>query len=236
MTKAYELHYWPGIQGRGELVRLALEEAGAPYVDVARGPRGVAALMKRMNAALPAPFAPPFLVAGKLVVAQTANILLYLGPRHGLVPRGDAALYTANQHQLTIGDIVSETHDTHHPIATGLRYEDQKREAKKRAAAFTAERIPKYLGYFERVLGKSGGAYLLGRALSYPDLSLFQVLQGLDYAFPKTTSRVLRESPRLRELRARVAARPRIAKYLVSPRRVSFNENGIFRRYPELEP
>lgn len=238
MTKRYELYYWPGIQGRGELVRLALEEAGAPYDDVARGPGGVAALMKRMNDASkgPAPFAPPFLVAGKLVLAQTANILLYLGPRHGLVPRGDAALYAANQLQLTIADLIFETHETHHPIASGLYYEDQKREAKKRAAAFTAERIPKFLGYFERVLAKSGGAFLLGRTLSYADLSLFQVLEGLSYAFPKTTARVLRKAPRSSELRARVASRPRVAAYLASPRRLAFNESGIFRRYPELEP
>jgi glutathione S-transferase len=239
MTKrGYELYYWPGIQGRGEFVRLALEEAGAPYVDVARGPGGVGALMKRMGEGVahsPAPFAPPFLVSGKLVIAQTANILLYLGPRHGLVPRSDAALYAANQHQLTIADIVFEAHETHHPIAGGLYYEDQKPEAKKRAAAFTAERIPKFLGYFERVLAKSGGAYLLGRSLSYPDLSFFQLLEGLTYAFPKTTARVLKKAPRSRELRERVASRPRIAAYLASPRRIPFNEDGIFRRYPELE-
>ena len=239
----YELYYWPGLQGRGEFIRLALEDAGAPYVDVVRLPRseggGIEALMKFLNGHAPAgvlePLGPPFLKHGKLVIAQTANILAWLAPRHGLVGASEAHRLRANQLQLTIADFVSEVHDTHHPIAVGLHYEDQKPEALRRARAFTAERLPKYLGYFERVLSANGGRFSVGRAHSYVDLSLFQVMAGLAYAFPKAMAREAKRLPRLVALQERVAARPGIAAYLASERRVPFNETGIFRRYPELD-
>jgi glutathione S-transferase len=193
-------------------------------------------MMKAMRGAGPLePFAPPFLRAGKLWIAQTANILLFLGPRHGLLPRDEASAFKANQIQLTIADLVAEAHDTHHPVATGLYYEDQKPEAKKSSASFAKERIPKFLSWMERVLAASGGKGLMGRRVSYVDLSAFHVLAGLDYAFPKAMRRVSKSIPLLRALGARVAERPRIAAYLVSERRVAFNEDGIFRRYPELD-
>ena len=230
----YELYYWPSIQGRGEFVRLALEEAAAPYVDVGRTGKTLFTLMER--AAQP-PFAPPYLRAGKLVIGQTANILAYLGPRHGLAPKQEAALLWANQLQLTIADLVAEAHDTHHPIASGLYYEQQRPAAKKRAENFRKERAPKYLGYFERVLEKNpaGDRHLVGRRLSYPDLSLFQIVEGLRYAFPRAMKKLERRCPRVVDLHDRVAARPRMKAYLASPRRIAFNEQGIFRRYPELE-
>jgi glutathione S-transferase len=236
----YELYYWPSIQGRGEFVRLALEEAGADYVDVARkpGPRGgMPAMMKLLDGTRikHPPFAPPFLKAGALLIGQTANILLYLGPRHGLVPRGEGARLWTNQLQLTISDFVGEIHDTHHPIAAGLYYEDQRPAAKRRAADFLKRRAPKFLHYFERVLERGGGHYLLGRTLGYADLSLFQVADGLRYAFPKAVRRLEKKVPRVTALHDRIAARPRIAAYLGSGRRIAFNRSGIFRHYPELD-
>ena len=233
----YELYYWPDIQGRGEFIRLALEEAGADYVDVARRPGGEHRLIRLMSSRREKhpPFAPPFLKAGRLLIAQTANILLYLGPRHGLVPAGEQARLFANQLQLTIADVVEEVHNTHHPIASALYYEDQRREAKRYTAEFWKRRPQKYLGYFERVLERSGGYWLLGRRLSYPDLSLFQIVEGLRYAFPKRMKRLERTIPRVVAVRDRVAERPRIAAYLASTRRIAFNEDGIFRRYPELD-
>jgi glutathione S-transferase len=235
----YELYYWPSIQGRGEFVRLALEDAGADYFDVAREPKGMAAMMRLMESRLlrNPPFAPPFLKAGKLVIAQTANILLYLGPRLGLVPQSEAARPWAHQLQLTIADWVSEAHDTHHPIGGSLYYEDQKREAKRRAADFTAERMPKFFDYFEGILQRNskGNGFLLGREFSYVDLSLFQMIEGLRYAFPKAMKKLEKKYRRALALRDRVAARPRIARYLDSPRRIPFNQEGIFRCYPELE-
>ncbi|HEY1696721.1 MAG TPA: glutathione S-transferase [Polyangiaceae bacterium] len=237
-TKArYELHYWPSIQGRGEFVRLALEDAGAAYVDVARTPSGVKkmmGLMEKPGRAL-APFAPPFLRVGKELVAQTANILHVVAPELGLVPDGAALRTRAHEIQLTIADLVAETHDTHHPVATGAYYEDQKPEAKKRAASFVKERVPKYLGWLERVAKDAGGRYLLGRSVSYVDLSAFQVMAGLVYAFPRAMKKHEKKLPLLRALTARVAGRPRIAAYLASPRRIPFNEMGIFRHYPELD-
>ena len=235
----YELYYWPTIQGRGEFVRLALEEAGADYVDVARkrGEAGIAAMTKLMAGAHIAhpPFAPPFLKAGKLIIAQTANILLYLGPRLGLAPRDEADRLWAHQLQLTISDLVVEIHDTHHPVTTYLYYEEQRPAAKRRTADFWRYRVPKILGYFERVLGKSGGPFTLGRRLSYVDLSLFQIVEGLRYAFPKRMKRFERKVPRLVALHDRVAARPRIAGYLASDRRIPFSQWGIYRYFKELD-
>jgi glutathione S-transferase len=235
----YELYYWPGIQGRGEFVRLALEEAGADYVDVARRSAGMSAMMRLLDGArVERPsFAPPFLKAGKVMVGQTANILLFLGGRHGLAPANEAGRLWTHQLQLTVADLVQEAHDTHHPIAGGLYYEDQKAEARRRAEDFLANRVPKYLGYFETVLARNpaGDRYLVGRRLSYADLSLFQVVAGLRYAFPNAMKRIERKLPLAAALHDRVAARPNIAAYLASKRRLPFSEEGIFRHYPELD-
>ena len=235
----YELYYWPSIQGRGEFVRLALEDADADYVDVARCSKGMAAMMRFMesDAIERLPFAPPFLKAGKLVIAQTANILFYLGSRLDLAPKSEPGRLWAHQLQLTIADWVAEAHDTHHPIAGSLYYEDQKPEAKRRAADFTADRIPKYLGYFERILKRNSnsGGYLLEKKISYVDLSLFQMIEGLRYAFPRVMARLEPKHPRSIALHDRVAARPRLAEYLTSKRRIPFNQEGIFRHYRELD-
>ena len=232
----YELYYWPGIQGRGEFVRLALEDAGADYVDVARLPRGMAAMSRflKSRAVKRPPFAPPFLKAGKLVIGQTANILLFLGPRLGLAPKDAASRLWAHQLQLTIADWVAEVHDTHHPIAGSLYYEDQKREAKRRAENFRNERLPKFMNYFEQALKRNGSRYLVGKTISYVDLSIFQMIEGLCYAFPRAMAKRERKYPRLVALHDRNAARPRLAAYLASERRLPFNQ-GIFRYYPELD-
>ncbi|MBS0248478.1 MAG: glutathione S-transferase [Proteobacteria bacterium] len=234
---AYELCYWPGIQGRGEFVRLALEDAGARYTDVAREKGGMAkmmAMMKGEGEKRP-PFAPPFLRSGKLTIAQIANILFYLGPRLGLAPKDENARLWLNALQLTVTDFVKEVHDTHHPIATGLYYEDQKAEAKQYARHFLTDRVPKYLGYFDGIIEKSGGPYVLGRRVSYTDLSLFQLVEGLRYAFPKAAKKFEKKVPRVIEVHDRVAERDRLKTYVASERRIPFNEDGIFRRYPELD-
>ena len=236
----YELYYQPLIQGRGEFIRLALEDAGADYVDVARDPNfGRPGIMKFMEdpALDHPPYAPPFLKAGKLLISQTANILQFLGPPLGLVPKAEGSRIWANQLQLTVADWLYETGQTHHPIANVLYYEEQTAEAKKRAAHFTANRIPKFLGYFERILKRNaiGNPFLFGKKVCYVDLSLFQMIEGSRYAFPRTMAKLELQAPRLIALHDRVQTRPRIAAYLASPRRLPFNESGIFRHYPELE-
>lgn len=231
----YELYYWPEIQGRGEFVRLALEDAGADYVDVARTSGGMGRMMKMMETEKRPPFAPPFLKAGKLVIAQMADILLYLGPHLKLAPGDQAGQLWLHQLQLTVTDFVKEIHDTHHPVGSDLYYEDQKPEAKRYTSGFLDERAPKYLGYFERVLTNSGGPYLLGRKFTYADLSMFQLIEGLRYAFPKGMKRIERDVPGLVDVHGRIAKRPRIKAYLASERRIPFNESGIFRKYPELD-
>ncbi len=239
----YELYYWPTIQGRGEFIRLVLEAAGADYVDVARGSpdagQGVPALMRLMNDSTfaPPPFAPPFLRSDGIVIAQTANILQFLAPRLGLAPEDPAARIWANQVVLTVMDFLVEAHDTHHPIAAGLYYEDQKAEAKTRAADFLEARAPKYLGYFERVLNSdpAGPDWAVGDRLSPVDTSLFQIVEGMRYAFPRAMARFEKATPALSALRNRVAQQPGIKAYLASDRRIPFNEQGIFRRYPELD-
>ena len=237
----YELYYWPGIQGRGEFVRLAMEECRAQYRDIARESgkgAGIAAMMRILEGrAGRTPFAPPFLKAGRLLIGQTANILQFLGPRHGLVPKSLGGRLWTHQLQLTIADFVVEIHDTHHPVAGGLYYEDQKKEARRRATDFVQNRMPKFLGYFEKVLlqNASGKRYLLGAYLTYADLSVFQVIAGLNYAFPHAMRSAARKYPRLLALHSRIQDRPRIAAYLASPRRIPFNNEGIFRYYPELD-
>ncbi len=241
----YELYYWPSIQGRGEFVRLALEDAGADYADVARlparGDNGVPALMRLLSGESVAcpPFAPPFLrVAGsRQLIAQTANILLFLGPRLGLVPKRESSRLWAHQLQLTIADWLAEVHDTHHPIGGELYYEEQKREARRRAANFCATRLPKFLGYFENIIASNPGwnGGLVGRSTSYVDLSMFQMIAGLRYAVPRTMARLEPKHPGLVALHDRISARPRIAAYLTSKRRIPFNQSGIFRHYPELD-
>lgn len=231
----YTLFYWSGLQGRGEFVRLALEDAGADYLDMARrdGDGVMSPFLQGKHPGV-APFAPPFLKAGRLVIAQTANILHYLGPRLGLLPRGEAAAAHALQLQLSMADLVAEVHETHHPIAGSLYYEDQRAAASERAADFRVHRLPKFLDYFEGVLQGSGGAHALARH-SYVDLSLFQLVRGLEYAFPRAMRKQHRRTKALRALADRIEARPMIAAYLDSPRRVPFSSNGIFRRYPELD-
>jgi len=233
----YQLFYWPEIQGRGEFVRLALEDAGAAYDDVARKSGGTDRMMAMLNGARDKrpPFAPPFLTAGKIVIGQVANILLYLGPRLKLAPRDEASRLWLHQLQLTVTDLVKEIHDTHHPVGSGLYYEDQKPEARRYSENFLDERVPKYLGYFEAVLKKSGGPFLLGRKASYIDLSVFQLIEGLRYAFPRAMKDIEKKTRGLVEVRDRVATRSGIKIYLSSPRRIPFNEMGIFRYYPELD-
>jgi len=234
----YELFYWPSIPGRGEFVRLALEYAGAEYVDVARTPRGMQRLLALVDhdrgPSARLPFAPPVLRAGRLLIAQTASILQFIGAHHGLAPRSEAGALWTQQLQLTIADLVAEVHDTHHPISPGLYYADQKDAARDRARHFRRERLPKYLGYFERVLQANGGR-LVGRRLTYADLSLFQVQAGLEYAFPTAMRRLRRRYPAVLRLATEVRHAPRLASYLASPRRLAFNEEGIFRHYPELD-
>jgi glutathione S-transferase len=231
----YELYYWPSIQGRGEFVRLALEDAGEDYTDVARRAGGVAKLEKFLESAnkRQRPFAPPFLKHGKVVLGQTANILLYLAPRLGLAPEDEPERLWLHQLQLTIADWVVEVHDLHHPIGSSLYYEEQKREAKRRAEDFREQRLPKFLDYFEGLC--SARQYLLGASACHVDLSLFQMIEGLEYALPRRMKRLQGSYPRLYALRDRVAERPRLAEYLASKRRIPFNENGIFRHYPELD-
>ncbi len=239
MTTPYQLYYWDGLQGRGEFVRLVLEEAGVPYVDVARKKGGMPALKASLDGdQVDHPsFAPPVLQAGELLIGQTANILMFLGAKHGLAPRSQQGRLWANQLQLTIADIVAEAHDTHHPISTNAYYEDQKKEAKARSKDFRAERIPKFLDYFEGVIQRNPGrgGYAVGSRLSYVDLSLFQLLDGLVYAFPNTMAKLAPSYPGLFALHAKVAQRPNIAAYLNSKRRIANNETDIFRHYPELD-
>jgi glutathione S-transferase len=236
----YQLYYWPTIQGRGEFVRLALEEAGARYRDVARESgrgAGVPALLALMKRLARPPFAPPFLEAGRLVIGQTANILQFLGVRHGLAPREEGGRLWVHQLQLTLTDFVAEIHDTHHPISGNLYFREQRKEARRRSADFLKNRAPKFLGYFEDVMARNGrqARFLVGARLSYADLSVFQLIAGLGYAFPRASAKFARDYRRLFALHERVQERPRIAAYLASPRRIAFNNEGIFRHYPELD-
>jgi glutathione S-transferase len=247
---AFEFYYWPMIQGRGEVVRLALEEAGTDYIDVARlefmrtdGPKdNRAAILKILQDSRleRPPFAPPFLVDPEndgLMIAQAANILLYLGPKIGLISDSEADQVFAHQIQLTVTDFLMEVHDTHHAVASALYYEDQIEECKKRSANFIEHRIPKHMGYYEAILANnpSASGWLIGDTLTYPDLSMFQIMEGLGYAFPKAFAKVEGDYPKMKALRDAVRDRPNTAGYLASERRIDFNTMGVFRHYPELD-
>ena len=240
-AETYELYYWTSLQGRGEFIRLILEDSGTPYIDVARKPESegggvaaVAAFRNGTNEGYPV-FAPPVLKIGDVVIAQTTNICCFLGERLGLVPDDEASRLHAHQIALTIDDLIVEVHDTHHPVAKILYYKEQKEAAAQRAQIFHQERLPRMLKYFERVLTYNQSYTLVGKEISYVDFMMFQVLEGLNYAFPKSFQQITTETPQLLKLRDTVAARPRIKAYLQSPRRIRFNENGIFRHYPELD-
>ena len=232
---AYDLWYWPTIQGRGEFVRLSLEAAGLAYHDCARE-RGAQAMMTDMaDAGGRPPFAPPYLRIDGLVIAQVANILLYLADHHGLAPEGVADRYWLHQLQLTVTDLVVEVHNVHHPVAAGAYYDEQKPEAARAAAQFREERMPKFLGYFEAAVASNPGDWLAGDRWTYADCSLFQVVEGLTYMFPRRMAMLAPRYPGLMRLRDRVAALPGVRDYLQSDRRIGFNEEGIFRHYPELD-
>lgn len=246
MVKArqtYELYYWPSHQGRGEFIRLALEDAGASYLDAAREPGGIGVMLRFMRGELgaspaPVPFAPPFLRHGKVVLAQTSAILQYLAPQLGLEPRTQLGRLAAIQHQLTLADWVTETQAAHHPIGVGLYYEEQKPEARRSSREFLEHRLPKFLSYFEQVLTRSARRqeYLTGASCSYADLSLFQVIDGLQNAFPHAFAYAAQAAPRVLALSERVKQRPRIAEYLASPRRIPRSiDGGLFSAYPELD-
>ncbi|VVD68584.1 glutathione S-transferase [Pandoraea horticolens] len=238
----FELFYWPGLQGRGEFVRLAFEATGTSYVEIVQGKppgQGMDGLLRTMDdpVCTDPPFAPPFLRVGDELIGQTANILAYLGPLLGLVGESPRARRWVNQLQLTLADLVAEVHDAHHPIASRLYYSNQRMEARKRTAELIDYRLPKFLGYFERVLANNpyAGGWLSEGAMSYADLSLFQVVEGLRYAFPRVMSGFAKAFPRCQATHDAVARVPRIAAYLKSSRRTPFNTTGIFRHYKELD-
>lgn len=232
---AYDLWYWPTIQGRGEFVRLPLEAAGIAYRDRARedGADALVADMKARGAR--GPFAPPYIVDGEVAVAQVANILAWLAERHDIAPASAADRSWLHQIQLTIADMVAEVHNIHHPVDMMAYYDDQKAEAARAATQFRENRIPKYFGHFEAALGSNAGDWLAGARWSYADTSLFQLVAGLRYMFPQRMAAVAGDYPRLARLHDAVAALPGIATYLASDRRLPFNEDGIFRHYPELD-
>jgi len=239
----YELYYWPGIPGRGEFVRLALEDAGADYVDIVRGSADDGLGLTAVTAGLEPehnsrpPFAPPYLRAGNMEISHVANILQFLGPRLDLAPTDEALRYWCHGLQLTMTDFVAEIHDSHHPLGPGLYYEQQTAEAKRRAGVFIESRLPKFLGYFEDVLAANpaGETWLAGDHCSTADLSLFQIVAGLRHAYPNAMAALESDVSRVAALADRVAHRPRLARYLASERRMAFNNDGVFRHYPELD-
>ncbi|KEY69018.1 hypothetical protein S7711_03320 [Stachybotrys chartarum IBT 7711] len=244
---SYELIYWPSAPGRGEPVRLLFEEAGVPYADTAKDAgRAVETIQGLMAAehlgddSNPPVFAPPLLRHGDLLINQLPNILLYLAPKLGLAPAAGPAVYHLNAIVLTLLDgFVNELHETHHPIATSQYYDDQKPEAKKRSKSYREERLPRFLGYAQRLLDaktSGDGPWLYGGSLTYADLVLFQGIHGTKYAFPKTVEK-LQKSGKYDGVFAlfdAVQERPNIKAYMASDRRVDYSQ-GIWRYYPELE-
>jgi glutathione S-transferase len=234
MEQPYELWYWAEVPGRGEFIRLALEAGGISYRDRAREEGSGALVSDMAKRTAQRPFAPPYLIAGEFCIAQTANILAFLAERHGLGPKDEHQQWFAKGLQLTIADVVAEAHDVHHPVSPSLYFEDQKPEAIRAAEAFGTQRMPKFLGYFEKVLSACG-PWLTAPHWTYVDLSLFQLVAGLQYAFPRRMAALEAKIPLVLDLHDPVAALPELASYFASDRRIPFNEDGLFRHYPELD-
>ncbi|SMY24333.1 unnamed protein product [Zymoseptoria tritici ST99CH_1A5] len=248
----YEILYHPGIPGRGEFIRLAFEVTGTPYTDIANSQKdGYATVQKTcMNTTStasegsnPPMFAPPALRipgAGKngeaLVIAQTSNILLYLSEKLSLLPEGDEnGKYFVNQLVLTALDLNNEIHDTHHPIGPSLYYEDQKDASLLKAKDVRENRIPKFLSYFERVLkGNGDGKYLVGERVTTADVTVWQVLDGLQFAFPKEMAVRRKEFEALFKWYEGFKEEKGLKAYLGSERRLPYSQ-GVFRYYPELD-
>ncbi|MCV0384391.1 MAG: glutathione S-transferase [Erythrobacter sp.] len=238
---AYDLWYWPSIQGRGEFVRVFMEAAGLSYRDRARE-TDAQALVEDMEARAEggdfAPYAPPYLVEREtdFAIAQVAHIVSWLTGHHDLGSGDEQTDLHLIQLQLTITDIVAEAHDTHHPVAGSLYYDDQKDAAARAAKAFREERMPKYFDHFEQALEvREGGPFVLGERWSHVDTSLFQLVEGLRYAFPQRMKALEGDYPALVACRDAVADIEGVAAYCDSDRRLAFNEDGIFRHYPELD-
>lgn len=238
----YELFYWPFLQGRGELVRVFFEDAGIDYVDVARQPKteggGTEAVLKlvREGQGKIVPYASPIVrIEGEHLVWQSSNILQVVAEREGLLPEGLIARSHLQGLQLTAADLIHEAHDTHHPIATSLTYEEQAEAAAEAAQAFIDQRIPNFLWMFEETLLRSGGDYLLGEDATYADTTLFQAIAGLTYAFPKAMAHYGDQFAHVMAHAEKVKQRPMLAAYLASDRRLPFNEQGIFRHYDALD-
>ncbi|KAI0012376.1 glutathione S-transferase protein-like protein [Xylariaceae sp. FL0662B] len=244
MTAPYELIYYTGVPGRGEHVRLMFEEAGAPYEDTQflsfdKARETVTHWLGAGGHGNPKYFAPPLFKHGDLVMSQTPNILLYLGPKLGLAGSREDDVYRVNALALTALDgLCNEVHDSHHPIAVMLPYEDQKEESLRRSQYWIKNRLLTHLEYWQKALvgdKETGGPWLLGTTLTYADLVLFQCLDGTTYAFPNAMKQA-RESgkyDRVFELWEAVKARPNIAAYLGSNRRQKYQDWGIYRHYPD---
>lgn len=235
MSDTYALYYWPVLPGRGEIIRMLLEDAGAAYRDVGREEGfGVIVSARKGELGGARPFAPPILQHGELVLSQSSVIARYIAERHGLAPSDHRGRFLAEQHFLGWSDVMVEVHDTHHPIALGLHYEDQRDAAKERTRHFLADRLGTWLQHFEHIVTQGGGVHV-GETITYPDFMARFVLRGIEYAFPRAFSEHRERIPSLLALRDRVEARPQLAAYLASDRAMAFNEHGIFRHYPELE-
>jgi glutathione S-transferase len=186
--EVFELIYWPGDPGRAEHIRLALEYAGAKYIDTALSKDALTTVLAQISddqlgdSLNPPCYAPPILRHGQLAINQTPNVLLYLGPKLGLVPGIDENpnnLFRVNALALSALDGLSnEVHNCHHPISTSLYYEEQKDESIRASTAWVTKRLPIFLAYFQKVLSgeASGqGPWLFGGKTSYADLVLYHV-------------------------------------------------------------
>ena len=228
-----QLWYWPDIPGRGEFIRVALEAAEVEYADMARE-KGAEALLEDMASRSGiAPLAPPYIIDGDLCLGQTAHILAVLADRYGFGAGELATDLQLIQLQLDVSDIVAEVHAVHHPISGALYYRDQMDAAYEAAQHFRETRIPKYLDHFEQALAVNCGPCVLGDHWTHVDTSLFQLLEGLDYMFPSRMAEL--DYPRLALCREAVMEIDGIDAYLGSERRLAFNEDGLFRHYPELD-
>jgi glutathione S-transferase len=190
-------------RGRAEVTRLVLAEAGVQYEEENFAvPEGFAALKK--SGRLPF-LAVPIWEDNGFTLAQSAAIANHIARAHGL--RGKNP-----REEALVDQALGAAEDVREEYRKLMRADASKR-AEVRAELLSTS-LPRWFGHLERQLGATG--YFVGGSITVGDLAIWYAIEiGKDNGF----GAALADCPKLNAWFDRVAARPKIAEYLKSPKR-----------------